>query len=497
MTDCFEKLLELLGGICDLRAAEALLDWDQQVCLPAAAAEGRARQLAAISGVIHERSTSAALGRLLDQLEASCFADDSFEAALVRRCRMNFEKSRRVPAKLVAATALTTGEAHGAWLKAREANDYAILAPHLAKIIELKREYAALFKVKHPYDALLDNYEPGMTTAELKRVFTPLCREQTKLIKAAALPAGEPEPDFMVADYSSSKQLRISEMVVRAMRYDFTRGRMDLTEHPFTTTLGPDDVRITTAVDRKLPVSCLLSTMHECGHALYEQGIDPICFHTPLADGASFGFHESQSRLWENQIGRSTAFWRWLYPYFKKAFPRQLSGVSQKRFLRTINSVRRTFVRTEADEATYNLHIMVRYELEVALFDGKIEAADLVTEWNRRMKKYLGIVPPDDRQGVLQDIHWPLGDFGYFPTYALGNLLAAQIFDAAKKAMPQLERSIARGEFAPLVDFLRENIHQYGARYTGTELLKHLTGSSRIDINPYLEYLRKNYLPNA
>ena len=488
-----KKLKELYGTILDLQAALALLEFDQQTIMPPGAEEGRAEQMATLSGIIHRELTSAKLRKALEKCEKNNAPSDSVEAAFCRQLRRKIDRAAQVPSKLVKKLALATSSAHGAWLKAREKADYTILASELENIIALKQQYAALFSgFDCAYDALLDEYEPGMTSAQLTAVFTPLAKEQSLIVQEATARFQE-ENCFWQGEFSKSAQLTISRKVIRAMGYDLLHGRVDLTEHPFTTNIGLQDVRITTAVHKNLPVSCLLSTIHECGHALYEQGIDPVYHRTILGDGVSYGFHESQSRLWENLVGRSLAFWQWLYPEYQRRF-KQLQHVPLEDFYRAVNQVQPSEIRTEADEATYNLHILVRFELEQELFSGKLPPAALRDAWNCKMEKYLGITPRNDRFGVLQDIHWPLGDFGYFPTYALGNLISAQLWEAAQKELPGLENDIAKGSFRPLRRFLKEKVHRHGARYTREELLKNICGTPDISAKPFLEHLKKRYL---
>ncbi len=489
----FEKLKLALAEVSDLRAAAALLDWDLQVGLPPGAAGGRALQSGTLAATVHRLATAPAIGRLLEKLERDSFEPGSFEAALLRRAVRDYRKRTCTPGRLVAALSSTAGAAYTAWQRAREHSEFRILAPLLDRMVELKSEYAALFpECASPYDALLDDYEEGASSAELDRVFGVLRVSQTALLREIA---ARPQVDdsFLRGDFSSPAQLAFSRMVVRRLGYDFNRGRLDLTLHPFTTSFGLCDVRITTRVIRTLPVSCLLSAVHECGHAIYEQGIDPAFDRTPLAEGASLGFHESQSRLYENQVARSLPFWQFFFPKLQKRFPRQLAGVPVEAFHRAVNKVEPSLIRTEADEATYNLHIMLRYELEKELFSGRLRVADLPEAWNSRMREYLGVTPPDDRSGVLQDIHWALGDFGYFPTYALGNLIGAMIWKRLRSELPGIDGEIAAGRFAPLRAWLREHVHRHGAGLAPAELLERVCGRSSIDPGAYLDYLRGKF----
>lgn len=486
-----KHLQELYAGITDLQAAFALLEFDQQTAMPGGAESGRSAQMATLSAIIHREMTSAKLRRALEKCEKEDFPEESAEYAACRLLRRKIDRAVKVPERLVRELSTATAAAHGAWLKARECADYSILAPKLEKIIGLKQQYAALFDgFDCAYDALLDEYEPGMTSAQLESVFVPLGEVQSKIVREAMKSKVEPLPQ---GSYPKAAQLAISRKVVKAMGYDFNHGRIDLTEHPFTTNIGLQDVRITTAVHPELPISCLLSTVHECGHALYEQGIAPQYHRTVLGDGVSYGFHESQSRLWENLVGRSRAFWEWLYPEYQRWF-KHLRDVSLEQFLRAINRVQPSEIRTEADEATYNLHILVRFELEKELFSGELAPQELRDAWNGKMEKFLGITPRSDRYGVLQDIHWPLGDFGYFPTYALGNLIASQLWNAAEAELPGLEKEISCGNFRSLREFLRKKVHCHGARYSREQLLENICGSGVISSEPFLEHLQKRYL---
>lgn len=494
MTD-FDKLRRQTGEVADLAAAFAVLEWDQQVYMPPGAAADRACQMETLAGELHRRIIAPAVGRLLDRIDPERYPEDSFERAFLRKVRRRFERERKVPARLASAQARAAARAHTAWLAARERADYRLFAPHLAELLDLVREYAALFAAPAGtlYDPLLDLYEPGMSSAALDEIFAPLRRELVGIARLAAertagwtLPAGR--------KFNAAGQVAFARDVVRRMGYDFRRGRLDLTVHPFTTGFGLADVRITTAVRAVSPVSCLLSAVHECGHALYEQGIDPAFDRTPLADGASLGFHESQSRLWENQVGRSREFWEFLWPKFRKHFAAASAGMEFEPFYRSILRVVPSEIRTEADEVTYNLHILLRYELEKEMVAGIVNLRDLPEIWNVKMREYLGVTPRNDTVGVLQDIHWAGGSFGYFPTYALGNLIAAQLWAIARARLPELPEEIRRGNFRPLLDFLRETVHRHGAKYEPAELLRQVTGAPQVDPECFLAYLREKYL---
>ncbi len=491
----FDGLKETVAEISDLHAAMALLEWDQQTYMPSNSAADRSGQIGTLAKLAHEKASSAEFGRLIDAAsrETASMPADSMEVCLCRKLRRNFEKTSRVPSSLVARTAGTAAKAHHAWAEAKEKSDFSIFQPYLASLIDLRREYAELFRpYQNIYDPLLDNFEEGYTVAKVDPVFAALREKQVALLKKIAS-CKQVDDSFLHAEYDERKQLEFVNRVIARMGYDFTRGRQDMSAHPFTTSFGLNDVRITTKVFRKLPVSCLLSSVHECGHALYELGIDKALNRTPLGEGASFGFHESQSRLWENLVARSHDFWVFFYPEFRKAFPEHLANVSLEEFYRAVNKVEPSFIRTEADEATYNLHIMLRYEMEKDMLNGVIEVGDIPEAWNRKSQDYLGITPENDAQGVLQDIHWSMGEFGYFPTYALGNLIAAQIWARAEQELPSLGESIRKGDLSSLLGFLRRDLHVYGAKFTPEETLRLSTGSDRIDPDCFIGLLEKKY----
>jgi len=367
-----------------------------------------------------------------------------------------------------------------------------VFQPHLEKVVELRREYASYFQpYDHVYDPLLDDFEPGLKTADVKAIFNTLRPRQVELIKAISA-AKQVEDGFLKLEYADAAQWEFGKDVVTRMGYDFNRGRIDRVMHPFTTGFGIDDVRITTHIYPNMVTSALFSTIHEGGHALYEQGIDHKYRRTPLATGASMAVHESQSRMWENLVGRSLSFWKFFYPKLQAKFPTQLGNVSMEQFYKAVNKVSPSFIRTEADEATYNLHIMLRLELEIALMEGTLAVKDLPEAWNSRMKDYLGIVPPNDTKGVLQDVHWSGGMIGYFPTYALGNLISVQLWEVINRQIPDLDDQITQGKFEGLLGWLRENVHKTGAKYEPQELVQKVTGS-KIDPHPYLRYLTTKY----
>ena len=489
MSSQFKALLDRLDTAHDLALAAEVLEWDQEVNMPPAATEARARQVATLCRLAHEHLTSEQTGTLLERVSVE---PNSWEASLITVAREDFERARRVPAELVSRIAQTSGRAKAAWRQARQDDDYAFFAPHLEAIVALCKEKAQAIGFKaHPYDALLDEYEPGMTTAQVNQLFDRLRIELVPIIQTIAQ---RPVVDnaFLFETSDTQTQWDFAMHLLRRIGYDLTRGRQDQSAHPFSTSFSINDVRITTRLHANNLCSGLFSTLHEAGHGLYEQGVDPQFEGTLLAQGTSLGMHESQSRLWENQIGRSMAFWRFFYPGLQEAFPEVLSDMPLDGFYKAINAVTPSPIRVEADEVTYNLHIMLRFEIEKLLIEDAVTVAELPDLWRTRMHEYLGIEVQTDAEGVLQDIHWSLGAIGYFPTYTLGNLMSAQIFECAEQAMPDLDEDIARGEFGPLSAWLQSSIHQWGRSRTAPAVLRALTGSD-ITIEPWLTYIRQKY----
>ncbi len=494
MEDKLQQLKTLLGEVADLNNISGLLGWDQQTYMPSGAAELRGQQLATIGTISHEKFTSAKIGGLLDDLKkwADGLEKDSDEYRLIKVTAHDYDKLTLVPSSFIAEFAQVTAVAQQAWMEARAASDFSVFRPHLEKIVELNHRYVSFFPPKeHPYDLLLDNFEPGMKTSEVKAIFEGLRPQQVELIQAIA---ARPQVDdaFLRLDFDEQSQWDFGVEVATAFGYDWNRGRQDKAAHPFSQSMGISDVRITTRFEKGLGASAFFSTAHETGHALYEQGVSPIWSRTPLEGGASLAIHESQSRMWENLVGRSLPFWEHFYPRFQSMFPAQLGNVSLETFYKGINKVERSLIRVEADEATYNLHIMLRLELEIAMLEGKIAVKDLPEAWNARMNDYLGITPPNDALGVLQDIHWSGGMFGYFSTYALGNLVSAQLWETFRAATPDLDDQMRRGDFSGLLTWLRSQVHQYGRKYEPQELVRRVTGSA-IDPAPYVRYLKSKY----
>jgi carboxypeptidase Taq len=489
-----QELKNRLAEIFDINHATAVLGWDQQTYMPPGGAENRGYQLATLQQIAHTRFVSDEIGKLLDDLQpfVSQLDPDSFDARLVKVTRRNYDKEVKVSTQWVMDFALVTTAAHEAWAKARAENNFPNFLPHLEKILDLGHRYVEFFApYDHVYDPLVDIFEPGLKTADIKAIFNALRPQQVELIKQIS---SRPQVDdsFLHLNYDEQKQWDFGVEVITKMGYDWNRGRQDKTIHPFTTGFGLGDVRITTRVYPNNLAPALFGTLHETGHAMYELGSDPSLDRTPLLGGASSGIHESQSRMWENLVGRSYPFWQWIYPRLQEFFPSQLENVSLDTFYKGINKVRPSLIRVEADEATYNLHIMLRFELELALMEGSLALRDLPEAWNSRFTEYLGITPPNDTTGVLQDVHWSGGMIGYFPSYALGNLIAAQLWELINQDIPDLPDQIRRGEFTSWLAWLREKIHSHGSKFEPQELIQRVTGS-KIDSAPYMRYLTKKY----
>lgn len=494
MDDKLKQLKNILAEVSDLYAAAALLGWDQQTYMPSGGAEGRGEQLGTVETLAHNKFTSQEVGKLLDELQpyADQLDPDSNEARLIKVTRRMYGKQTKVPSALIAEMARATSVAHQAWAEARAENKFAKFQPHLEKVVELRCRYAALFApYDHIYDPLLDDFEPGLKTADVKTIFEKLRPQQVALVHAIAAKP-QVEAGFLYQPFDEQKQWDFGVQVINSFGFDWKHGRQDRSAHPFTQSIGLQDVRITTRFNPNYLNTGLFSTMHETGHALYELGIDPALARSPLGSGASLAVHESQSRMWENLVGRSLPFWEHFYPQLQKVFPSQLGNVSLDKFYQGINQVQPSFIRVEADEATYNLHIMLRLEIEIALIEKNLQVKDLPEAWITRMKEYLGVVPESDSKGVLQDVHWSGGMIGYFSTYALGNLVSAQLWERINMDLPDLTDQIRKGEFSALLGWLREKIHRHGAKFEPQELIQRVTGS-KIDPAAYMRYLRAKY----
>jgi carboxypeptidase Taq len=492
MPDPFRNLLDRLGELRDLSSVASLLEWDQQVMMPSAGAASRAEQQATIARLAHDRLIDPALGELLEELrpfEAS-HPRESFEASVIRVTRRDHEKAVRVPSELEAEMMRTSSAGQQAWAAARRDSDYAAFRPWLDRTLALKREYVACFEpYDDPYDPLLDDFERDLRTEDVRSVFTRLRPALVHLVDGVA---SEELESFERADYPQEAQLAMSLEVAKAFGTDSESFRLDPTVHPFCMAISVADIRLTTRYEPGLAGHSLFSTMHEVGHGLYERGIDTALDRTPLAHGCSSALHESQSRLWENVVGRSLPFWRWLYPRMREASPEILADVPLERFHRAVNRVKRSFIRVEADEVTYGLHIILRFELEQELLARRLSTGDLPEAWDTRFEELLGVRPPDERLGCLQDVHWAAGLFGYFPTYQLGNVLAAQIWGRLCADIPDTDELMSRGDFEPIREWLRARLYRLGRTFTPTETIELVAGGP-IDPEPYLGYLQAKF----
>ena len=487
----FEDLQRRLQEISDIGKAMALLGWDQQVMMPRGGAPLRAEQFATLGRIAHDKFTSPEVGRLLDELRdfGEQHEYDSYEASLIRVVTRDWEKARRVPSDLRAEISRSAALANPVWIDARKNNDFASFLPVLRKNLDLRKRYIECFDPgDEPYDIVLDDFERGMKTAEVRQLFDYVKEHQAPLVKEVAEQAADEKP--AAREFPLELQKRFELEVVRAFGFTDDCWRLDPTVHPFASGTGTTDIRLTT---RYFPdnLDGLFATMHEFGHGLYERQVDPALERTPLARGVSLGMHESQSRMWENLVGRSLPFWRHFFARLQETFPDALRGYDAERWYREVNTVEASLIRVEADEATYNLHIILRFELEQAMLADEFPLEQLPEEWNRRIWEYLGIEVPSDTEGVLQDVHWSSGSIGYFPTYALGNLIGAQIWEKVTADLPSLHSEFEQGEFGSLRDWLREHLHRYGRKFTPGETLERVVGTSEIDPEPYVRYLRE------
>jgi carboxypeptidase Taq len=487
--DNLRLLRERLATISDVYSAASVLAWDRQTYMPEGGVRGRAEQLASLARLAHEMVVSPETGALLDG--AGEREPGSDEAAFLRLARREHGRASRLTSRLVAETSRATALAEAAWVRARDESDWSLFAPHMERVLALKQEEAGYIDGDHPYDAMLDRYEPGASTKRLRIMFDELKAGIVPLVRDVSARLGEDRTVPLRGQFDEAVQEAFGRDVISSFGYDWSRGRQDRAIHPFCINFGgPGDVRITTRFDRKLLSVALFASCHEAGHALYEQGVTPSYSRTPLAGGVSMGVHESQSRLWENLVARSRPFWSHFHPRLSAAFA--LDGVDLETLYRAVNAVRPSEIRTEADELTYDLHVLLRFELEVALFEEDLAVADLPEAWNAKMEKYLGIIPENDALGVLQDTHWAIGYFGYFPAYTVGNVLSVQLFEAAVDGRPEILPEMERGEFGTLLGWLRENIHRHGKKYEPDDLIEAATGYPP-DTGPYLHYLNTKF----
>ena len=479
-----DRLKSILGEIADVQHAEAIADWDSRVSMPPEGAAARANVVATLTRIAHERFVSDEMGELLAELDG---AGDETDAALVRLTRREWDRARRVPGELAAEMAHAAGVAVAAWDKAKAASDFTSFVPHLERQLELKLRYIECFpEIETAYDVLLDDYEEGMTTVEVQQVFDRLKEVLVPLI------ADRPDGDVALeGPFPVERQQEAGVRVLEAFGYDPRSWRIDETPHPFASKPGFGDIRLTTHTDAG-DLTSLFSTMHEFGHGVYEADVDARFARTPLARGTSSAIHESQSRMWENLVGRSRGFWHWFYPQLQPLFPESLGSLDEDAFVRAVSAIRPGLIRGDADEVTYGLHIILRFELEQELLAGTLSIRELPETWNARMKEYLGVDVPDDAHGVLQDMHWSVGLFGYFPTYQLGNVVSVQIWEVARRELGDLEEQFARAEFSALREWLREQVYRHGSVYPPRDLIRRVTGSD-LDPEPYLRYLQTKF----
>ena len=491
MKDRYEELKKKLAEIHDVHMARSILSWDQHTKMPPKAGDVRAEQLGTLDRIAHELFIDDDIGALLEELRPyeESHDYDSDEASLLRITRREYAKATRVPSDLRAELTRAGAIALAAWVEARQKSDFAIFLPYLRRNVELQREYVACFpKAENDYDVLLDDFDEGMKTTEVRAVFDELKTELIPLIAEITERADAVDNSCLTGHFPIDKQRAFALKVLEQLGYDGESWRLDPTVHPFAMSAATTDIRLTTRYDEG-DMNSLMAAIHEFGHGFYEAGIDPGLERTPLSQVTSMSLHESQSRMWENLVGRSLPFWKHFYPQLQAAYPGQFDDVELDEFYRAINKVEPSLIRIEADEATYNLHIILRFELEQEILDGSLDLADLPEAWNARMTEYMGVDVPDDAHGVLQDVHWSGGAIGYFPTYSLGNVISVQLWDHVREAIPDLDQQFERGEFGELSSWLRENLHRNGRKFTSKETLERLVGGG-IDSGPYLRYLK-------
>ena len=494
MEETYHTLVARLGEVQDVAGAAGILAWDQRTMMPAAGAQARADQLATLTRLVFERFTSDEIGGLLEALGpwGESLDYDSDEASLIRITRRDYDKARRVPLELRAEMARSAALGEPVWREARARSDFDLFLPHLERAIALKREYVDCFQpVDELYDALLDDFEPDMKTAEVRAVFDELKQGLVPLVARIADRADAVDDSVLTGDFPVDRQREVELEILRAFGYREDEWRLDETTHPFASKGGPQDIRLTTR-HHDDGLTSLFACMHEFGHGLYEYQVDRALYRTPLLRGASLGVHESQSRMWENLVGRSLPFWRRFFARLQEVYPGPLAGIDAEGFYRAVNRVKPSLIRIYADEVTYNLHIILRFELEQELIEGRLVAADVSEAWDAKMKDYLGIDVPDVADGVLQDMHWSGGAIGYFPTYALGNVIGGQLWERIRADLPDLEDGIGAGDYGSLRDWLREHLHRHGRKYLPKELVERIVGGA-IDPQPLLTYLHEKY----
>jgi carboxypeptidase Taq len=494
MSSEMDTLREKLGEVADLNSAAALLQWDLETYMPPKGAMARGHQIATVCALEHRLFTAPELGDRLKRLRDASDTLSDDDAKMVSEALYDYERAVKLPESFVHEFAQEQSRAYEAWVKARQESNWAGFEPHIAKLLELLRRKTDLMGYEgSPYNALLEDYERGMTAEQLKPLFAELAKRQSALVKRIAASGKAPDTSWLEGDWDEDAQWQFSVRVLQDMGYDFEAGRQDRSVHPFTTNFDIQDVRVTTRVSPRELFSALSSSVHEGGHALYEQGFPLEDRRTPLAAAPSLGIHESQSRMWENLIGKSLPFWKHYTRVLRAYFPHRLDDVTPEQIYAAVNKVEPSLIRVEADECTYNLHIVLRFELELDLIEGRLEVKDIPEAWNEKMRQYLGLTPPDDALGCLQDIHWSHGSMGYFPTYALGNLYSAQLFEQILSDIPDLWAQVENGRFDALLAWLRDRVHRHGRRKTAVELITDATGRAP-SAEPYLNYLESKYL---
>ncbi|MEJ2248357.1 MAG: carboxypeptidase M32 [Candidatus Lokiarchaeota archaeon] len=491
----FEELKEYYKDIKRLNGINALLGWDQEVNMQEYnSLEGRSKQVSLVQKLIHQRLTSEKLGNLLKQSQKINNLNE-IDQAILRETKREYDLATKLPEELVMEIAETSILAAQKWRKARQENDFSVFESILKNTVDLQLKQAEYLQTHtDPYSTLIDLYEPGATYDWISKIFKEIKPKLIETVKKLNSSSDKPDGSILKKKYDIDKQFNLSFDIIKQLNFDLGMGRQDRSTHPFTTTISSGDVRITTRTAKEYLNECIFGTIHECGHALYEMGINKDFNETILAEGTSMGIHESQSRMWENFVGRSKEFWLYWYPTFQKYFPKILKDYPLEEFYRAINIVEPTFIRVNADEVTYGLHIILRFEIERDLIHGKIDVSDLPDLWNKKFDDLLGITPPTDTVGVLQDIHWSMGSIGYFPTYFLGTLYAAQFYNYILDKIPDLPNQYEKGEFSNLLSFLRQNIHQYGRMYRARELVQRVTNE---DLNPqyFLDYIKNKFYP--
>lgn len=487
----YEDFKNQMQKIADVSYATAVLGWDQETHLPAKGATHRSQQIATLSGIAHDMYTSESLGALINELKST----DGLSVAQAKNVKLaaeDYEMSKKYTTDFVIKSSQATSKAFHSWVKAREANDFKIFEENLAALVELKQEETKILGYKdHPYDALLNLYEPKAKTAEIDTLFENVKKELVGLV-GQIKKKPQVNNDFLFKTFDKDKQWNFGLDLLKNMGYDFDAGRQDVSAHPFTTSFSPQDVRVTTRVDENDLGNMTWSCIHEGGHALYEQGLPASQYGLPLSQAVSLGIHESQSRLWENNVGRSLPYWKAHFGKLSATFPTQLAGVSVEDFYKGINRIAPNLIRTEADELHYHFHVLIRFELEKEMLTGALKVADLEKAWNERYEHYLGVKPSKSSEGVLQDIHWSHGSFGYFPTYSLGSFYAAQLFEKASEDISGLSGQIALGDNQALLDWLRHHIHQHGRAFTAAEQCEMATGE-KLDLKYFMKYARNKY----